>query len=151
MTEKGKKYLSDIILAIELIESFISDVKSFEQYQLDLKTQSAVERQLMIIGEAAIRFRQVCPEVSLENSLQIAGFRNRIVHAYDSIDNSIVWVIVNRHLESLKIHTYLLLYEGKTQSEEQKTVQALPPSQNIHQPRRIFFYLFAFVIDSFQE
>ncbi|WP_261376877.1 DUF86 domain-containing protein [Gillisia sp. Hel_I_86] len=30
------------------------------------------------------------------------GFRNRLVHAYDSIDNAIVWVIVKRHLLGLK-------------------------------------------------
>ena len=58
MTERGKKYLSDIQLAIELIESFIQDIDSFEEYSSDLKTQSAVERQLGIIGEAVNRFKQ---------------------------------------------------------------------------------------------
>lgn len=46
MTEKGKKYLSDIVRAIELIESFVIDINSFDDYQKDHKTQSAVERQL---------------------------------------------------------------------------------------------------------
>lgn len=56
MTERGRKYLSDILRAIELIESFIKDIESFDQYQKDFKTQSAIERQLGIIGEAANRF-----------------------------------------------------------------------------------------------
>ena len=45
MTEKGAKYLSDIIPAIELIDEFTKDINSFSNYSFDLKTQSAVERQ----------------------------------------------------------------------------------------------------------
>jgi uncharacterized protein with HEPN domain len=102
MTERGRKYLSDILSAIELIGSFTKGVDSFDEYAADLKTQSAVERQLGIIGEAAVKFKQECPEFPLEHSQQIIGFRNRIIHAYDSIDNSIVWVIVKRYLDPLK-------------------------------------------------
>ncbi|MCG8580908.1 MAG: DUF86 domain-containing protein [Bacteroidales bacterium] len=102
MTEKGRKYLSDILRAIELIESFVIDINSFDEYRQDYKTQSAVERQLGIIGEAVNKFRHHCPDEDLENTKQIVGFRNRIIHAYDSIDNSIVWVIIKRYLEPLK-------------------------------------------------
>lgn len=44
--------MSDILNAIELIEQFIESTKNFNQYIADFKTQSAVERQLAIIGEA---------------------------------------------------------------------------------------------------
>ena len=50
MTEKSKKYLSDILMAIDLIEKFTVDITNVNIYQNDLKTQSAVERQLAIIG-----------------------------------------------------------------------------------------------------
>ncbi len=102
MTEKGRKYLSDILRSIELIESFVVDLHSFDEYQKDYKTQSAVERQLGIIGEAVNKFRHHCPDENLENTKQIVGLRNRIIHVYDSIDNSIVWVIVKRYIEPLK-------------------------------------------------
>jgi uncharacterized protein with HEPN domain len=102
MTERGKKYLSDIQIAIGLIESFTSDIQTFEQYTQDLKTQSAVERQLSIIEEAVNKFRQECPDEILENTKQIVGFRNRLIHAYDSIDNSIVWMILKKYLTLLK-------------------------------------------------
>ncbi|NOQ23927.1 MAG: DUF86 domain-containing protein [Bacteroidales bacterium] len=102
MTEKGRKYLSDMIMAIDLIESFTKENNSFDEYESDLKTQSAVERQLGIIGEAVNKFRQECPDELLENSKQIVGFRNRIIHAYDSIDNSIIWVILKKYLQPLK-------------------------------------------------
>jgi uncharacterized protein with HEPN domain len=102
MTERGKKYLSDILISIDLIKSFTQEIYSFEDFSSDLKTQSAVERQLSIIGEAVNKFKHECPDELLENTQQIIGFRNRIIHAYDSIDNSIVWVILNRYLDPLK-------------------------------------------------
>lgn len=58
MTEKRKKYLSDILRAIYLTEEFITDIKNYSDYLSDAKTQSAVERQLGIIGEALNKFRQ---------------------------------------------------------------------------------------------
>ncbi len=102
MTERGKKYLSDILIAIELVESFTRDIDSFETFSKDLKTQSAVERQLGIIGEAVNKYKQECPNEPLENTQQIVGFRNRIIHAYDNIDVSIVWVILMKYLNPLK-------------------------------------------------
>lgn len=102
MTGKSKKYLSDILIAIDLIEQFTVDITDFNVYQTDLKTQSAVERQLAIIGEALNQLKKNEPDLQIANDKQIIGFRNRLVHAYDSIDSSIVWVIIKRHLKKLK-------------------------------------------------
>ena len=89
-------------MAIELIEEFIVDDKDFNLYDRDRKTQSAVERQLAIIGEALNQFKKLEPEIKIENDKQIISFRNRLVHAYDSLDNSMVWVIISKHLKPLK-------------------------------------------------
>ena len=102
MTDKGKKYLSDIMMAIELIEEFTSETPDYNSYDADLKTQSAVERQLAIIGEALNQFRRAEPSIQIENDRQIISFRNRLVHAYDNLDNSIIWAILSRHLKPLK-------------------------------------------------
>ncbi len=101
MTENRKKYLFDILMAINLIEKFTIETVDFNSYQTDLKTQSAVERQLAIIGEVLTRINKFEPGLDIKNAKQIIGFRNRLIHAYDSIDNSIVWVIIKRHLEKL--------------------------------------------------
>jgi uncharacterized protein with HEPN domain len=101
MTEKSEKFLSDILMSIELIEEFITGL-DFNSYDTDRKTQSAVERQLAIIGEALNQFRKLEPNISIENDKQIVAFRNRLIHAYDNLDNSIVWVIINRYTQLLK-------------------------------------------------
>ncbi len=43
MMDKSKKYLFDVLIAIDLIEKFTFDTKDFDEYSNDLKTQSAVE------------------------------------------------------------------------------------------------------------
>ncbi len=73
MKEKSRKYLADIAMAIELIEEFIADINDFIDYDSDRKTQSAVERQLAIIGEALNHFRKVEPQIRIENDKQIVN------------------------------------------------------------------------------
>ncbi|NTW50062.1 MAG: DUF86 domain-containing protein [Chlorobiales bacterium] len=102
MTEQGNKYLYDILHCIELIESFTTSSASYSDYLLDLKTQSAVERQLGIIGEAVNKFDTLFPGESINNARKIVGFRNRLIHAYDSVDSAIVWAILKNHLTPLK-------------------------------------------------
>ena len=102
MTDKSLKYLSDVLMAIKLIEDFTKEIEDYNSYDQDLKTQSAVERQLAIIGEALNQLRKIEPAIEIENDKQILAFRNRLVNAYYSVDNSIVWVILNRHLSLLK-------------------------------------------------
>jgi len=102
MTDKAVKCLSDIQYAISLINNFLKGIEKFSDYQSDLKTQSAIERQLGIIGEAVNKFRQEEKNVILSHTKQIVDFRNRIIHSYDNIDASIVWAIIKNHLSILK-------------------------------------------------
>lgn len=102
MNDQAKKYLVDIIDAIDKITSFTTSIETFEDYINDAKTQSAVERQLSVLGEAVKKFEAISANQKLKNSQQIIGFRNRLVHAYDSIDNAIVWTIIQKYLEPLK-------------------------------------------------
>lgn len=102
MTEEGKKYLSDISRAIDLIEIFTEEINDFEMYNSDLKTQSATERQLAIIGEALNKLTRVELDLTINHDKQIIAFRNRLIHGYDSVDNSIVWTILQKYLPKLK-------------------------------------------------
>ena len=107
--DKAGKYLFDIQHSISLIESFITSVNNFDDYLLDVKTQSAVERQLAIIGEIVNKIRTECPEIALSHTHQIVNLRNRIIHSYDNIDASIVWTIIKKHLTILKQEVETLL------------------------------------------
>ncbi|MCX6224345.1 MAG: DUF86 domain-containing protein [Bacteroidia bacterium] len=102
MTDIDRKYLFDILTAIELIESFTKSVVSYNEYLLDIKTRSAVERQLGIIGEAVNKYDLENQSLTLIHARKIVGFRNRLIHAYDSIDQSIIWAIILNHLPLLK-------------------------------------------------
>lgn len=101
MTEQAKKYLSDISQAIDLIENFIADATSYNQFSEDLETLSAVERQIDIIGEAVNKLEKLTPQVKVDNGGKI--------HSYDYIDPSVIWAIVTNHLTPLNQEINALL------------------------------------------
>lgn len=51
MMAHDKKFLSDILRAIELIESFVPELMTYSDFVSDLKTQSAVERQFGTVAD----------------------------------------------------------------------------------------------------
>ena len=94
--------MSDIINSIDLIENFTKDLKSFTEYEKDLKTKGAVERHLGIVGEAVNNFLKESETNELKNASQMISLRNRLIHSYDNVDDSIIWSIITRHLRPLK-------------------------------------------------
>jgi uncharacterized protein with HEPN domain len=109
MNREAEKYLLDILLSIELIEEFVPVDFSFSDYLKDKKTSGAVERYLGIIGEAVNKYDKLNPNVTLKNTSQIIGLRNRLIHAYDSIDDNIIWTTIKKSLPLLKNEVQLLL------------------------------------------
>jgi len=101
MDRKVKLYL-DIVNSIDLIEEFIGPINLFEEYVVDAKTKSAIERQLGIVGEAIKRIKDIDPNESVQYRDEIIGFRNILVHGYDIIDDGIVWSILKTYLKPLK-------------------------------------------------
>jgi uncharacterized protein with HEPN domain len=61
-----------------------------------------VERQLGIIGEAVNKFEMLESGIPIEHARKIVGFRNRLIHAYDAVDASMVWAILKNHILPLK-------------------------------------------------
>ena len=61
MDNEVKTWLKDIEQAIIEINSFIPEIKNFKDFQKDLKTKRAVERNIEIIGEAMSRFLKLIP------------------------------------------------------------------------------------------
>ena len=83
--------LLDIVSAARLVLAFTRSMTK-DAFFGDVKTQSAVLHQLMIIGEAVKRlsseFRAQHPGVPWS---LIAGMRDQLIHAYDAVDLEEVW------------------------------------------------------------
>lgn len=103
MDHKIKTWLYDILHSIEEIESFFDNKPlDFIEYLNDIKTKRAVERNIEIIGEAVNRILKENPDFKIENSRNIIGTRNRIIHSYDNIADDMIWSIVINSLPKLK-------------------------------------------------
>jgi len=103
MDEYTKKWIHDILTAIEEIESFFDDrPKRYADYCNDIRTKRAVERNIEIIGEAMNRILKNDGTIEISNARKIVDVRNRIIHGYDSISDEAIWGIVVKHIPVLK-------------------------------------------------
>jgi uncharacterized protein with HEPN domain len=100
MPVNAQTYLFDIQKAIELIREFTQD-QSFETFQQNVMANSAVERQLSIVGEAIVQLLKLEPNAPITSARQIAGFRNILIHNYARVSPAVVWTIVQDDLETL--------------------------------------------------
>jgi len=112
MSNEIKKWFYDILDSIKSIEEYIGEERLFEQYENDKKLRRAVEREIEIIGEAVNRINKEEPEIDISNAKQIISTRNRVIHAYDAVNNAIIWGIVINHLPKLKTEISQLLNEN---------------------------------------
>ena len=80
--------------AMVAVQAFVEGM-SFETFVVDDKTTSAVIRKLEIIGEATKnvpeKIRQQYPQVPWR---QMAGMRDKLIHAYFGVDYLLVWETV---------------------------------------------------------
>ena len=101
MIERDLLFLEHIRDAIERIERFTSEGRA--AFMADDKTQSAVMRQLEIIGEATKRlseeFRSLHPDLPWR---EMAATRDRLVHGYFTVKLDIVWNVVEKDLPQVK-------------------------------------------------
>jgi len=95
-------HFRDILEAIDYVQSFLSAM-DFTAYQADVKTKSAVERQLQIITEAAVRLGEEAE--TLVPGPDWKGFRgmgNILRHAYHRIDDQLMWDAATDELPTMK-------------------------------------------------
>ena len=102
MTPRAQKYLWDIQDAAAAVARFLEG-KSFSDYQSDVLLRSAVERKLIIAGEATAALTRRSPEIAeqLTEYEQIIAFRNVLVHGYDDVNDDEVWDIIETKLPIL--------------------------------------------------
>jgi uncharacterized protein with HEPN domain len=109
MRLEEKKYLEDILLAIGDVQEFIGGEKRFEFFDRNNMLKAAAERKFEVIGEAIRKFQMLNPSATITHAKEIIGLRNRIAHAYDSIDYAQLWSIIINHLPLLKQEVEALL------------------------------------------
>ena len=105
-----QKYLYDIINCAEFLLNFTKG-KTAEDYKNDRAFRSAVERELQIIGEAITQLDRTNPKVAekISEHRNIIGFRNILVHGYDSLDPDTVWNVIETKLDNLLTQARALL------------------------------------------
>ena len=95
-------FIEDILNSIKNIEEFSKNLDK-EKFSKDNLRQSAIIRQLEIIGEAVKNipdsFRKKYPKIPWKD---IAGFRDILSHAYFGVSMDRVWNIIEIDLPKLK-------------------------------------------------
>jgi len=95
-------FIEDILNSIKNIEEFSKSLDK-EKFSKDILRQSAIIRQLEIIGEAAKNipdsFREKYPKIAWKD---IAGVRDILSHAYFGVNLDRVWKIIETDLPKLK-------------------------------------------------
>ncbi|MCK5787246.1 MAG: DUF86 domain-containing protein [Candidatus Sabulitectum sp.] len=110
---KDAGLLYDIISAAKEIETFVEDC-DFEKFTSNKMLRYAVERQLLVIGEAARRlsedFRNSVSSVPWQ---AVIGLRNIIAHDYGEVLTERIWLVATRDLKDLI--TELIPYTSDSQ------------------------------------
>ena len=95
-------FIDDILDSIKNIEEFSLHLDR-EKFFEDILRQSAIIRQLEVIGEAVKNvpdsFRKKYPKIPWKD---IAGFRDILSHAYFGVNMNRVWNIVEKDLPILR-------------------------------------------------
>jgi len=91
-----------IVDAIDEIAKFTKGM-TFDQYCNDTMVSYAVERALLIVAEAATALgadaEALCPHIPWR---EIRGLGNQLRHAYDGVDPSVLWEIIQDDLPKLR-------------------------------------------------
>ena len=89
--DKNKSYIQDILNSSNKCLAFTKGM-TFEDFEKDDKTISAVQHQILIIGEAtkrlSIEFRSQYTHIPWK---AMAGMRDILIHSYENADLDEIW------------------------------------------------------------
>lgn len=103
MHADARKLLWDAQQAAERIARFTAG-KTFPDYDADEYLRSAVERQFEVIGEALNQLARIDAQVAnqIPGLPRIVSFRNVLIHGYATVDNRLVWGVIETSLDPLR-------------------------------------------------
>ncbi|MFQ6002196.1 MAG: DUF86 domain-containing protein [Candidatus Zixiibacteriota bacterium] len=109
--KKDKIYLQHIYEATAYVENFIGAMGK-DEFLKNILVQSAVIRQLEIIGEAVKNLSAVLKRKYKEIPWSdIAGLRDKLIHGYFGVDLKLVWKISTKDIPELKKQISKILVE----------------------------------------
>lgn len=113
MRPEAAKLLADVIDSCAVLHEWRSG-RTLDEYSSDRQFRRAVERELEIVGEALNQLVNRDPDTAnrIEDVRRIIGLRNRLVHGYATIDDRIVWAILDEPVARLLEQTRSLLRGG---------------------------------------
>ena len=98
--------LSDIVRSIDEINEFSAGltIEDFKQYLSNKMMRRAIERDLIIIGEAMHDIVKVdhTRVMRIKNSRRVVELRNDVVHSYDDLANEKIWQFIWTELPYLR-------------------------------------------------
>ena len=112
MRRNAAVLIADALEAADSVAMIIAGV-SLDDYRASRMHRAAVERELMIIGEAIGALRALDPSLAehIPDASRVIGLRNRLAHAYDMIDDAIIHGVAMRDLPRLRDALAVLLGE----------------------------------------
>ena len=105
-------YLADVLDACDAIESFLAGI-DLDAYRARHVTRSAVERQLILIGEAVNSLLRLEPDLTgrISHARRIVDFRNQLAHDYAAVNDAVVWAIATGEVPVLREECQAVLAE----------------------------------------
>ena len=101
MQPRDNAYLWDIARAAQEILEFTTGM-AYADFEKNRVVRYAVERQLLVIGEAANRLSDEAKSLAAEVPWkQIVGMRNVIAHEYGEIIAQRIWLTAREHVPPL--------------------------------------------------
>lgn len=102
MTRDPRALLWDARQAGRRILAFTGD-HTFGDYEDNALLRSAVERQFEILGEALSQLSKIAPDDAerVPELPRIVAFRNLLIHGYATVDNRLVWDVLETKLPDL--------------------------------------------------
>ena len=111
-TREEKKLLVDIVESINSIDEHLEGKRILEEYLSNKTKRRAVEREIEIIGEAMSKLLKINPNISISYSRLVVDLRNKVIHAYDNVDDILIWKIINKDIPQLLNEANALLNEN---------------------------------------
>jgi uncharacterized protein with HEPN domain len=95
MRRDPRKFLNDMLDRAEFVSRILID-RSLADLETDRPLRSAVERELMVLGEALYQLHRLDPEKAeqIDRWDDIIDFRHVLVHGYHVLDMKVVWEAV---------------------------------------------------------